>query len=164
MKALAEISAFAWFVVTLSCILTFVGPTRRVVARAILAPHHITLHRARWTLGLTALVLFLLAGIIAVPDKGDQGSYSSTPVSSTNSDADRANARPVSQPSSPSTADPAESYSEALHAQFDAVNAAYNKVYDDCHGSVFRPILTMSSACRSAIDNAIPIVGRAVID
>src|ERR1700719_2344552 len=73
METLAELFALAWSILTVVWCLTFVRPTRRVMARAVLAPCHIPLRRARWSLAVLAITSFVTMGAFAPntdPDKG----------------------------------------------------------------------------------------------
>jgi hypothetical protein len=81
MEALAGLFAFASLIVTLSWALTFFGPTRRAIARGILAPYHIPLRRARWVLGLSAVAAFITFGVIAPPENQSSPSGSASTAS-----------------------------------------------------------------------------------
>lgn len=63
--------AAASLVLTLFWILTFVPATRRVMARAVLAPYRLSLRRARWILALSATTAFVTSVIVA-PTKPDE--------------------------------------------------------------------------------------------
>ena len=63
MEALSDLLLLIWMIVTLSLLLSFIGPIRRSVLRR----HQIRLSRARWALGLSAITLFVAIGITAPP-------------------------------------------------------------------------------------------------
>ena len=66
---LAGLFALTWLLCSIGFGLTFHGPTRRAISRAVLAPWHVRLHRARWLLAAGALGSFVLLGVIANPRK-----------------------------------------------------------------------------------------------
>lgn len=64
MEALSGLTAFAWLIITLLWLLTFVPPARRLMARTVLAPLRIPLRRARWALAISATSLFVFTAVV----------------------------------------------------------------------------------------------------
>jgi len=60
-----------WLILTLTWASTFWTPPRRVIARAILAPSHISLRRARWSLAVAATATFVVIAAITPKDKDE---------------------------------------------------------------------------------------------
>jgi hypothetical protein len=81
-EALTGLFGIGWLIVTLVWVLTFVGPSRRAIARGVLAPYHIPLRRARWVLGLSATAFFVAGVIVAPPEKQSAPSASATTAAS----------------------------------------------------------------------------------
>jgi Domain of unknown function (DUF4352) len=81
MDALAGLLSLHWFILTICWIATFIGPTRRMIARRILAPRHLPLRRARWVVGIGALVCFVAFAIMAPPDDNQVQSVPSASAS-----------------------------------------------------------------------------------
>jgi hypothetical protein len=82
LQALTGLFGFAWFASTLILALTFVRTSRLAIARGILAPYHIPLRHARWTLGASSAIFFIAGLIIALPEKQSTPPVSSTIVAS----------------------------------------------------------------------------------
>jgi hypothetical protein len=83
LEALAGFLAFVWLILTLSWVLTFIGPARRAIARSILVPYHISLRRARWAVGLSAMMALVAFVIITPPEKQSSPSGSATTAPNT---------------------------------------------------------------------------------
>ena len=64
---MVEIIALLFLLTLVVLASTFIRSTRLIIAITILAPNHIKLRHARWALGICALLLFALVGIIAPP-------------------------------------------------------------------------------------------------
>jgi hypothetical protein len=164
MGAIATFFDLSCVIVTLVWILTFVRRSRRAMARAVLAPLKIPLCRARWIIGLSAIALFVVTGIVTPPDQ-NESQMQALPHPSSSPIAELDNGAAVPQPSSSDSPYPMEvagRYREMLHAQFEDVTAAKGKVDDACNGGIFHPASNMSPACRSAIDKAAPTFAGAV--
>jgi hypothetical protein len=144
-ETLAGLLAFAWLIITLSLVLTFIGPARRAIARGILAPCHIPLRRARWVLGVSAGALFIAVGITAPPEKQSAPSGSATvtapePVVSPSAPAEETRPEQVNDKKSDTTVpeatspaqqpSPALTQEDVLNARF-ALCAAVNDEYSD---------------------------------
>ncbi len=104
MNVLAGVLTLAWLALTLLWLFTFIGPTRRTLARALLAPWRIPLRRARWGLTLSALTLFVLTGVVAPPtdlEKSAPSATATTPSASVSEGASPASSGtpPVAQAS-----------------------------------------------------------------
>jgi len=69
MEAPAGLFSFVWLLVILGLVLTYVPPARRAIARGILAPNHLPMRHARWGLGIAAVALIVLIGMIAPAEK-----------------------------------------------------------------------------------------------
>jgi hypothetical protein len=65
-----------WLILTVAWASTFWGPSRRTIARVILAPRHIPLRRARWSLAIAASAIFLVIGVISPKDKDEHAAAS----------------------------------------------------------------------------------------
>jgi len=63
--------AWIWLALTLTWAGTFWAPSRRAIARAILAPRHISLRRARWSLAIAATATFVVIAAITPKDKDE---------------------------------------------------------------------------------------------
>jgi hypothetical protein len=64
-----QIIALLLFGTLIIFVLTFIESTRLMIARTVLAPNHIKLSYARWTLGICAMLSFILLGILAPPEQ-----------------------------------------------------------------------------------------------
>jgi hypothetical protein len=67
-----QIFLLLFFGALVAYVLTFFRRTRTIIARTVLAPRHISLHHARWALGLSTVLLFVLFGFFAPRASMDQ--------------------------------------------------------------------------------------------
>ncbi len=68
--------SWIWLILTVTWTATFWAPSRLVIARAVLAPRHISLRRARWSLAVAATAVFVVIGSIGPKDKDEHAAAS----------------------------------------------------------------------------------------
>jgi hypothetical protein len=79
MQMLAGLFVWIWLLLTVVWAATFWTPSRRAIARAVLAPRHIPLRRAQWSLAIAATVAFLLVAATAPKDKEEHTAATPAP-------------------------------------------------------------------------------------
>jgi hypothetical protein len=70
MQVLAGLFVWIWLLLTVAWAATFWTPSRRAIARAVLAPRHIPLRRAQWSLAIAAIAAFVLLAATVPKDQG----------------------------------------------------------------------------------------------